>query len=420
MDFNLMPNELLQCIISYLDIKAAKNISLTSKKMNSLTLERLWSKPRYSKPKDKDFLQKISRFPITELHVVDFDCNWIEVNFFVPQLKLLHIDNFRNQRRIETPMKSCLRFLKLPLSVHTNFFGLSNRRDFNQLLEILETVNVKELFIDHFDWDGSSQRPCPLDWFKTVASKFNIPQVMTICLGIYEQNVCDYIRSLTSIRYCRFLLHGHGSRYRFTVKDLELMVELDIRVVYVESRALNTDGEISKLLEFLDILRRMKYLEAFGFSLYDFEDQNPEMMEKLLVDLPIQRIGTQNFRLEEGNIEKAVQILSRMESLIELRIQPVFQRPYRLSPKEFLLFRNLPVTYVHLGALDLDLTKENVLKFRAIMKVMEIEEIGGFPEQYFDDDKDFEIFIEDFRYEDDDDDVFKTIGFKHRVHFNSD
>ena len=47
MDLDLLPNEILMTIISYLVVKDAKEMSLTSKKMHSLTLSRIWSKPRF-------------------------------------------------------------------------------------------------------------------------------------------------------------------------------------------------------------------------------------------------------------------------------------------------------------------------------------------------------------------------------------
>ena len=75
MDLNVLPNELLHLIISYLDIKSAKHMCLTSKKMNMFALSRLWLKPRFSSMKDLDFLKNIRHFPIFELHSKDFDCS---------------------------------------------------------------------------------------------------------------------------------------------------------------------------------------------------------------------------------------------------------------------------------------------------------------------------------------------------------
>ena len=125
MGFNCLPNELIRNIISYLDIKCLKQMCLTSKKMHSYAGKRLWSKPRFSSRQDLDFVQKISHFPILELHTNDFKCSWLELLCLVPQLKLLHIDTEKCYQNAETVQKSQLRFLtRLPVAVvvHTRAF----------------------------------------------------------------------------------------------------------------------------------------------------------------------------------------------------------------------------------------------------------------------------------------------------------
>ena len=95
MDLNLLPNELLKMVISYLDKKDAKNLAFVSKRMHELTLEKIWSKPIYQKSKSLCFLRKISHFPIEELRVADFELSdeeIIEVTKTIPTLKRLCID----------------------------------------------------------------------------------------------------------------------------------------------------------------------------------------------------------------------------------------------------------------------------------------------------------------------------------------
>ena len=79
MDFNVLPNELLKMIISYLDKKDAKYLACASKRMHELTMERIWSKPIFRESKDLHFLKKISHFPIEELRLTDIDNNWISI-----------------------------------------------------------------------------------------------------------------------------------------------------------------------------------------------------------------------------------------------------------------------------------------------------------------------------------------------------
>ena len=155
MDFTTLPIEIIETIISFLDIDAAKNMSLTSKNMYSLTLPRLWAKPNFTELKGADFLEEISKFPVGELHTRTFiDCSWMEVAYLVPQLKLLHIDQLDKVKIAPpSPFDSALRFLKVPVVLHTDALHLSTQEHFDDLLQIIKKIQVKELIIDHSRFD---------------------------------------------------------------------------------------------------------------------------------------------------------------------------------------------------------------------------------------------------------------------------
>ena len=105
MDFNLLPTELLKTIITFLDdVDDAKNLSQTSKRLYDLTLERIWSKPRFYE-KDSSFLEKISNYPIKELYTSDFNCSWADIAQVISGLGLLHID-----KKYKREEKSSYRF----------------------------------------------------------------------------------------------------------------------------------------------------------------------------------------------------------------------------------------------------------------------------------------------------------------------
>ena len=74
---------------------------------------------------------------------------------------------------------------------------------------------------------------------------------------------------------------------------------------------------------------------------------------------------------------------------------------YLLTPEDFELLKNLPVTSVDLEALDL--TKDNIKIFRKTMKQMKIREIDFEEELY--QNKEFEINIERFGPSD----IYRTI-----------
>ena len=44
----------------------------------------------------------------------------------------------------------------------------------------------------------------------------------------------------------------------FTVQDLKLMVKMDLKIVFIETESLKTEGEDLELLEFVEVLRKMK------------------------------------------------------------------------------------------------------------------------------------------------------------------
>ena len=57
----LLPNEIINIIVSNLEVKDAKNVSLTSKRMYKLTLSRIWASPRLSGLIDIEHLKQISQ-----------------------------------------------------------------------------------------------------------------------------------------------------------------------------------------------------------------------------------------------------------------------------------------------------------------------------------------------------------------------
>ena len=126
MDFNFLPDEVIKKIISYLAIDDAKSIALSSKKIYSLSMTRLWTNRgklnigRYN-TRDLDFLYKINvtELPIREAHCRNFDCSWLEVVSLLPQLQLLHVDIKQDDRERQCPQDSQLTYLKVPIVLHT-------------------------------------------------------------------------------------------------------------------------------------------------------------------------------------------------------------------------------------------------------------------------------------------------------------
>ena len=167
---------------------------------------------------------------------------------------------------------------------------------------------MKEVIVDHYECSWLLQSPSPSNWFKKLVRKVDVSKVMLDCLDTKEENITDFITTLASINNYEIVIFGFG-KYTFTVKDLELMVEKDLKITYFETRAITNKSEISKLLEFLNVLKRMKHLKELFISFDDLEDQDYKVMESM-VGLPIKYISSLNFQLEGGNVERIIEILS--------------------------------------------------------------------------------------------------------------
>ena len=296
-------------------------MSLTCKNIRTLALKRLWTKPRfnYKHKKDLDFVQNISRFPIRELHTRQLEfCSWLELVAMLPQLKLLHIDTVKFYDEAETAQQSQLRFLtQLPLVVTTKAFKMTSNDEVMQLYESMKNITVERMIINHDDFRNTQHR-WTFDQFKMFADKFQISFLSMDCVVINEENVEDFIRTIATFEKCEVVLEEPRSDddYLYTSKDIALMVQLNARVVKIESLALRTEGDVTTLLKFADLFRKMEYLKDFSFSQGDFAKENLPPMEKLF-DLPFKSITTWNFAIEKWNIRNVVDILYKIENLKE-------------------------------------------------------------------------------------------------------
>ena len=164
------------------------------------------------------------------------------------------------------------------------------------------------------------------------------------CLKITEENVKDYIQLLATIDNCKLSFYNPNKKsYAFTVQDLKLMVKMDLKIVFIETESLKTEGEDSKLLEFVEVFRKMKHLEEFYFSVEDFETKfNGAPSVHLMTDLPIKMLFCRNFEFQKENINDIVTTLSKIKSLVWFCIDQEEEGGYRLTPGELASFKNIP------------------------------------------------------------------------------
>ena len=282
--------------------------------MHSYAGKRLWSKPRFSSRQDLDFVQKISHFPILELHTNDFKCSWLELLCLVPQLKLLHIDTEKCYQNAETVQESHLRFLtRLPVAVvvHTRAFKVVEYNDIFQLYQTMKSINVQSMVIDHQTHLWS------FELFRMFVDQFPISKISMNCFEMNEGNVVDYIKTISNIKDCEVILAdpidiGDDS-HRFEIKDVELMIKLDIKITRVETGLLNAyDDDIPKLFKFADLCRKMKHLKEFNFHREDHFKLSVDQFA-LLKDLPVKTLCLETLNLKKDNIVQFRQIMSEMK-----------------------------------------------------------------------------------------------------------
>ena len=156
-----------------------------------------------------------------------------------------------------------LPFVKVPVIVHTNTFGIEETEDFEKFLAILCSIEVKELVIDHSSYFYSSnnrQRAFCIEEFKMLTRMVYISEIHVTCIDLNEENVREFISILATIKGCRVKLYNLHPTYSFTVKDFELMAQFDIKVVLIDTSCLSADTN-SELLDCVKVIRKMKYLE---------------------------------------------------------------------------------------------------------------------------------------------------------------
>ena len=377
---NLLPNELLKKILWHLDKEDTKSFAATSKRLNTVALPKLWSKPRYHEElKDMNFLNNIQHLPIEEVNLVDFDVPcWIKIAEVMPNLKHVTIDRYLYCEEFIEPIDLKV-FKDIPMVLHTNAVKVTQKKHLIQLAKVLETCNVKEMIVDHIHRKRETQLLWPSDALSTFVGKVKISKLYTDCIGIGGKNkrssVTEFIKSLAKFKDCRVIMPGtQKGIYEYTVEDLELMADLDINLVSIMSGAWENIG-MNRLEPYLRVLKRFKYLEDVHLG-HEWVIEPPQADE--LVGLPFTIMSTHHVLLEGEDLEDVVDTLCQIKTLkwfyivkgIWLYVQ------HKLTPDEFVLFKRLPVKLVHIATLDL--TRETVPIFRDIMRTMEIEEFQWF------------------------------------------
>eukprot|EP00111_Clytia_hemisphaerica_P020217 TCONS_00059603-protein len=382
MDFNELPNELLKTIITFLDIKSAKNIASCSERMYDLALDRIWSKPRFRGAKKRNsFFEKIKKFPIQELHTEDFLCRWGKIAEVFPDLKLLHIDGEGRKEPHTFPKVVEIRKIKVPMALYSKLFRVTD--DDMQMRFFLEkglTYKYISQLVFEEDVNAGETIVWSLEAFKLAAKITFISKVQVNCLDI--QSSCDLNDFLDDISMNKKTeLHLPAMKYgmyKFTRQDIESIVSRDIRIVSIDSNSLSFDDTSSGFEHWIPILNKLKYLEEFILNHpVSFQEELPPI--SLLKHLPIRKMNTSHFNFHKESIQNVVKTMLKMRHLESVIIDEAsnWHWEYKFSPDEILLFKSLPVKSVSLYALNL--TKENVEIFRRIIcEIMEIETIKGF------------------------------------------
>ena len=392
MSFEVLPNEVLKLIISFLCKTDAKNVALTSKRMYGLALDRIWykikPKPFYclelwqqkifhslsnyplpkeflKKPSDPNFYKKLSHLPIREMSVMYFPkWSYEEVKKALPQLKVLHFDN-KSINSMTFDWKFFSQF-KMPMVINTEMFRIYKQEHFDEFLQVLKTCNVVKLIIDHpqINW----QTQWPFNQFERIINEVPKITISMACFAFTSKSLKDFFQIISKNKGCEVYVDRMLGGYLFTTRDIELMATYDIKITKLSSRYLKIPRVVEddqSFRKFADALLRLKHLKSFEFY---FERDALKLIE-YFVTVPITECYA--FKIsEKDKFDKAIKTLSKIKSLRHIFIGSSY---YKFLPEDLAKFKGLPVRSIHLDALDL--TKENIPEFRRIMMQMNIEKI---------------------------------------------
>eukprot|EP00111_Clytia_hemisphaerica_P006007 TCONS_00017371-protein len=374
MSFDVLPNEILKLIVSFLSKEDAKKVSLTSKKMYDLTLDRIWYKikPKYHLFGDKigiseeirtvGFFKKLSHLPIREISIYYFpkwSCKKVHKAF--PLLKLLHFDRLESSTVLGFNTKYFSQF-KMPMVIYTHMLEVSNQSHFDELLQVMKTCNVVKFVINHFcEYRDTYQirwSPVQLETIINAVPKITIS---LDCLALTRKNAKQFYKSISRNKNCKvYKRTAKHYRYLFSARDIGLMARYDIKITklysgYLKIPSVENDQSLQK---FAEALTKLSHLKSFEFHY----EHLPTTID-YFTNVPITSLSTHAFEISgKDKIEKVVQTLSKMKSLRRFSIG---SSDYKFLPEDLAMFKGLPVKYIYLAALDL--TKKNIPDFGRII-----------------------------------------------------
>ena len=354
MGLNQLPNELVQMILSYLSIKDTKKMSQTSKRMHSLTLSKIWKCPRFRKEMSLDMFKSLLSLPIEEIHTCDFNVNFKAKKSWeiFSQFKLLHIDH-----KDELPLSDIMKIsFTGEIVVHTRSLKIKDQSDFKLFVDFIKSNNATRLIVDHeYDWkvdfESQNQRPWTLDELKFVSERIHISEVAAYSLDIDENNFADFVDVFVTMGNFHLtmnsdLLEYNHRRHLFQIDELELLIEKDIRLTYLNDLYLLKD--FLDISEFFSTFKKMKYLKELFIT--DRVHVGPHFIWDL-VDLPIKSLTLNSFVIDGGRLPDILQAIHSIKSLTYLEV-PCHWCLYHLTTKDFALFKDLPVKKIEMGAFD--------------------------------------------------------------------
>ena len=381
MSFEVLPNEILKLIISFLCKKDAKNVALTSKRMHDLALERIWYKvsPKWSlrekiiEQKDVDFYKKLSHLPIREISICYFwrwQCEEVAKTF--PYLSLLHLDHVSaNLKRVRSKY---FQQFKMPIALYTEIFKICRQSHFDELLKVIKSCNVLKLIINHHPYESRNQIRWSPNFLKMFVNEVPEIEISVKCLAFNEKDNEELFKVMATNKNCMVYFPQDANKTclrLFSVKDIELMAKYDIRLTELSSEYMMMPGNDERSQKrFAEALAKLKHLKSFKF----YSEYSSPMTIENFIHVPITKLGTSYFISGKNELEKTVQTLSKMKSLRHLCIG---SSGYKFLSEDLAMFKGLPVKSIFLDTLDLN--KENIPEFRRVMMEMNIERIHKFP-----------------------------------------
>ena len=247
-----LPEEILEIIVNFCSLNAAKNLACTNSLMNRLTYKRIWRSPRFT-----NFLMSDldTSKPIETLHTEDF-VDWdLHSLKKIATLKQVHIyERFLNSEDLQL-------LQKVEMVIDANcLWDSDDSIDMDLLNDLKHRTNVKMVF--------QFCLLCP-QWTSNELWLFADFKIKLLDISCVDSEACKYeLMDFISYTQPERVELNDGFYKDFSQKDLAWLISNDVRLTHIDTDVLCTSDLLFKPFPWT-VLAKNKYLRSIRFQFTD-------------------------------------------------------------------------------------------------------------------------------------------------------